>query len=94
MQKSKYLFYKTFLILICSYKRFNCKNCSFSINRYIELGNFGGKNSEPHKAAVTGDTVGDPFKDTAGPSLHVVIKLLSTTILVAGPLFVASSSTA
>ena len=61
--------------------------------KYIELGNFGGKNSEAHKAAVTGDTVGDPFKDTAGPSLHVVIKLLSTTILVAGPLFIANGPT-
>jgi K(+)-stimulated pyrophosphate-energized sodium pump len=55
--------------------------------KYIETGAHGGKRSDPHKAAVVGDTVGDPFKDTAGPSLHVLIKLLSTITLVLAPLF-------
>jgi K(+)-stimulated pyrophosphate-energized sodium pump len=63
--------------------------------KYIESGQFMvdgvvvGKRSEPHKAAVVGDTVGDPFKDTAGPSLHVLIKLLSTITLVLAPLFIS-----
>ena len=56
--------------------------------KFIEAGNLGGKGSEPHKAAVVGDTVGDPFKDTAGPSLHVLIKLLATITLVLAPLFI------
>ncbi len=56
--------------------------------KHIEAGNFGGKNSPAHQAAVVGDTVGDPFKDTAGPSLHVLIKLLSTLSIVFIPLFI------
>ncbi len=56
--------------------------------KYIETGVYGGKRSDAHKASVVGDTVGDPFKDTAGPSLHVLIKLLSTITLVLAPLFI------
>lgn len=56
--------------------------------KYIESGLHGGKNSPAHAAAVVGDTVGDPFKDTAGPSIHVLVKLLSTICLVTAVLFV------
>ena len=56
--------------------------------KYIEAGHFDGKGSETHKAAVVGDTVGDPFKDTSGPSLNILIKLMSVVALVFAPLFV------
>ena len=58
------------------------------VDRLDPNGTVLGKKSEPHKASVVGDTVGDPFKDTAGPSLHVLIKLLSTITLVLAPLYV------
>ena len=55
--------------------------------KYIEEGNFGGKGSDAHAAAVVGDTVGDPFKDTSGPSLNILLKLMSIVAVVFGPLF-------
>ncbi len=55
--------------------------------KYIEEGHFGGKGSDAHSAAVVGDTVGDPFKDTSGPSLNILLKLMSIVAVVFGPLF-------
>ena len=57
--------------------------------KLIEEGNFGGKGSECHKATVVGDTVGDPFKDTSGPSLNILIKLMSMVSIVMAGLTVA-----
>jgi K(+)-stimulated pyrophosphate-energized sodium pump len=60
--------------------------------KYIEEGHFGGKGSANHKAAVVGDTVGDPFKDTSGPAMNILIKLMSVVSLVIAPILLKYGS--
>jgi K(+)-stimulated pyrophosphate-energized sodium pump len=68
---------------------FNAGGAWDNAKKYIEEGHFGGKGSEPHKAGVIGDTFGDPLKDTAGPSLHILIKLQNILGITLLPLFYA-----
>ena len=58
--------------------------------KYIEEGHHGGKGSDAHKAAVVGDTVGDPFKDTSGPSINILIKLMTVVSTVFAAIFTAN----
>ena len=65
----------------------NAGGCWDNAKKYIEAGHFGGKGSDAHKAAVVGDTIGDPFKDTSGPSLNILLKLMAMVALIFAPVF-------
>lgn len=67
----------------------NAGGAGDNAKKYIETGHHGGKGSEAHKAAVVGDTVGDPFKDTSGPSINILIKLMTVVSLVFAPFFLS-----
>jgi Na+/H+-translocating membrane pyrophosphatase len=76
---------------VCSFLN-NAGGAWDNAKKLVETGYGGGKGSSTHAASVTGDTIGDPFKDAAGPSLHVFIKLIATVTLVLAPLFVGTES--
>ena len=61
--------------------------------KFIEEGHFGGKGSETHKTAVTGDTVGDPLKDTAGPAMNILVKLMTVISLIIAPILASPTFT-
>ena len=87
-----FLMFATCSGVLCSLFLYNAGGAWDNAKKLIETGKYGGKGSDAHKAAITGDTVGDPFKDTSGPSLHVVIKLVATITLVMAPVFVSYDS--
>ena len=66
----------------------NAGGAWYNAKKFVELGNFGGKGSDTHAAAVTGDTVGDPFKDTSGPAINILLKLMAIVSLIFCPLFI------
>ena len=74
-----------FLLVMMALFMANAGGSWDNAKKHIEAGSHGGKGSAPHKAAVVGDTVGDPFKDTAGPSLNILMKLMSVVALVIAP---------
>lgn len=83
-----YLMFSTSTGILMAIYMNNAGGAWDNAKKYIESGAMGGKGTEIHKAAICGDTVGDPFKDTAGPSIHILIKLLSTITLVLAPIFI------
>ena len=81
------LYYNANLLSASSIFMANSGGAWDNAKKYIELGNHGGKGSDAHAAAVTGDTVGDPFKDTSGPAINILMKLMAIVSIIFGPLF-------
>ena len=79
------LLYRTFVSYFVPFYRFLITRWKDNAKKWIESGKFGGKGSNAHKAGVVGDTAGDPMKDTAGPSLNIMLKLMSVISLMLAP---------